>query len=58
MLAFALGTLAEPARDGYICSAVENLSAKTHGSFVRRIIGGRMGDMALGRICDGANRVR
>ena len=34
--------IAEPACDGHICSAVENLSAKTHGSFVRRIISGRM----------------
>ena len=58
MLAFALGYVAEPARDGYICSAVENLSAKTHGSFVCRTVGGRMGDMALGCICDRANRVR
>ena len=53
-----IGDLAEPACDGHICSAVENLSAETHGSFVRRIVGGRMGDMALGCICDGANRVR
>ena len=56
MLAFGIGDLAEPACDGHICSAVENLSAETHGSFVRRIVGGRMGNMAFGCICNGANR--
>ena len=53
-----IGDLAEPARDGHICSVVENLSAKRMVRLCAGLLGGRMGDMALGCICDGANRVR
>ena len=58
MLAFALGTLPNLLAMGIFAAQLKTFLQKTHGSFVRRIVGGRMGDMALGCICNGANRVR